>query len=89
MREDISGMRFGRLVAIKAVDKAPNGEAIWECKCDCGNYSYVRKGKLVGGYTKTCGCYKRKGNNFTCITHRNHDLENDINKYGFLRCVSI
>ena len=34
---DISGMRFGKLVAIKKVGKAKNRCALWLFKCDCGN----------------------------------------------------
>ena len=34
--KDISGQRFGRLVAIKTVGSNRAGQKIWECRCDCG-----------------------------------------------------
>ena len=35
--EDISGKRYGRLVAIEPVGKNKKGLTLWRCKCDCGN----------------------------------------------------
>lgn len=53
LRNDITGMRFGRLVAIKYLD---NGK--WQCKCDCGNPQLVtvKACNLKNGHTKSCGC---------------------------------
>ena len=31
------GERYGKLVAIKQVGANKNHQALWECKCDCGN----------------------------------------------------
>lgn len=28
------------------------------CQCDCGNITYVKRGQLIGGFTKSCGCLK-------------------------------
>lgn len=54
---DITGKRFGLLVAIKPTEKrASNGSIIWECKCDCGNTTYVPLGQLTRGHTLSCGC---------------------------------
>ena len=54
---DITGNRYGRLVVIKNTDqKASNGVVIWECKCDCGNTSYVSSFNLIHGITQSCGC---------------------------------
>ncbi len=52
---DISGIRYGYLVAVKkvAVDKGLN--AIWECHCDCGNIKNIRAMNLKNGI-KSCGC---------------------------------
>lgn len=33
------------------------------CKCDCGNTTIVRTGRVINGYTKTCGC-RNKGYNY-------------------------
>ena len=49
--EDLTGMRFGRLIAIKYV-----GKSRWLCKCDCGGTKVTRASSLKSGYTKSCGC---------------------------------
>lgn len=57
---DISGRRFGRLVALERVGRtlAPNGtrQSMWKCRCDCGNETVVKYIALISGNTKSCGC---------------------------------
>lgn len=49
--------RFNRLVVLRDSGKrAPNGGVMWECKCDCGNITYVNSSNLKRGHTKSCGC---------------------------------
>lgn len=57
---DITGRRFGRLVALKAAGKNKWGNYLWECKCDCGNLHIVAQGKLKQGKSKSCGCYRKE-----------------------------
>lgn len=54
---DLTGQRFGRLVAVKATEKRYHGSVIWECRCDCGNRSFVRSSYLRSGRSKSCGCW--------------------------------
>ena len=54
-RKDISGERFGRLVAEKT-NKVVGGVVFWECFCDCGNKTIVFYGHLSDGHTRSCGC---------------------------------
>jgi hypothetical protein len=55
---DITGLRFGRLIASEYV-KSDNG-AIWAYKCDCGNSVIQRtthiQRKLKRGSPVSCGC---------------------------------
>ena len=54
-RRDISGQRFGKLIAICPTDeRAMDGSVIWKCKCDCGTICYKSKNNL-GKTTWTCG----------------------------------
>ena len=54
---DITGRRFGLLVAINPTDKrSSGGSIIWQCLCDCGNITYVPLGQLTRGHTLSCGC---------------------------------
>jgi hypothetical protein len=50
---DLTGERFGYLVAIKCVGTKPTR---WLCHCDCGNLHTVEQGHLRSGTTKSCGC---------------------------------
>ena len=55
--KDITGKRFGKLIATKKTDKkAGHRGYVWECKCDCGNISFVAIGDLTSGNTQSCGC---------------------------------
>ena len=58
---NLTGIRFGMLVAVQRASPKPyTGEAIWLCKCDCGNEVEVTSGSLKRGDTKSCGCNKAK-----------------------------
>lgn len=77
---DISGQRFGRLTAVKYVGSNKGWGAIWECVCDCGNTVNVKKGSLMTGGTKSCGCLNRE----QLLTPK-YDLTG--NQFGFLKVI--
>ena len=84
---NLTGKRFGKLVAIKTIGKNKNGAYLWQCKCDCGNEIIANVGNLKNGHTKSCGCLRvdRCKTNFT-----KHGLEH-TRLYGIwsdmrLRC---
>lgn len=54
--KDLTGQRFGKLVAIKPTEKRNGSSVIWECQCDCGNITYVRSSALCQKITQSCGC---------------------------------
>ena len=56
--KDISGQRFGRLVAIKPIKERRYGKIIWECLCDCGKICFVVNSELYSGDTRSCGCLR-------------------------------
>ena len=61
---DITGQRFGRLVAIELIPREErswsNKERAWRCKCDCGNEVIVRQRNLRGArMTQSCGCVRK------------------------------
>ena len=59
--ERINGMKFGNLTVIK-LQFIKNGNAVWECLCDCGKTVYVNTGQLKSGNVRLCGCAKKKIN---------------------------
>lgn len=56
-RIDITGQRFGRLVALKSLDVSnANGEVLWQLKCDCGKLVETTGTLVRRGHTQSCGC---------------------------------
>lgn len=53
---DLTGRRFGRLVAIS---RHPSPPSRWLCRCDCGAEKLVVTAALVSGNTTGCGCRRR------------------------------
>ncbi len=58
LRKDITGQRFGRLVAVRPTEKKANGGRVWEFICDCGNRLEAPISKVTSGNTNSCGCYR-------------------------------
>lgn len=56
VKNDLTGQRFGKLIAIKPVGTNKSGNTLWECKCDCGNSSIVINSNLTRENSKSCGC---------------------------------
>lgn len=57
---DITGQRFGRLVAIRSLGRKNRSDYLWECRCDCGGTSFSYIGTLKNGGTKSCGCLQKE-----------------------------
>lgn len=73
---DISGKRFGRLVAIEyagVIRTETNRWSMWRCKCDCGNETVVRYIHLTTGNTRSCGCLEQENKErMVSIAHANN-----------------
>ncbi len=52
--KDITGQRFGKLVAIEPTEKRQSGNIIWRFRCDCGNIVEHVNCHLTN--TSSCGC---------------------------------
>lgn len=57
---DVTGLRFGRLIAIEPTDKRQRNSVVWRCQCDCGEIAEVNVTSLKSGGTRSCGCLKRE-----------------------------
>lgn len=66
--KDISGKKFGSLVAIS---RLPNKKtnAVWLCRCDCGQEIPVFLSNLSRGHTQSCGCTKKERISIKNSTH--------------------
>lgn len=56
IKEDLTGMRFGRLLALSEMEERRNGRIVYLCKCDCGRYKEALAKTLKNGGTRSCGC---------------------------------
>lgn len=90
--QDITGQRFGNLVAIKRLDFREDLSSgyTWLCQCDCGNLHQVRINDLKSGNTLSCGCLKEsKGEQIICkileISNIKYEREKTIPELGKLR----
>lgn len=78
--QDLTGQRFGRLVAIKPIGKSKKHGTIWECQCDCGNTVNQPINKLVFDRVKSCGCYRKEFKTFNAKYDYKTRLYNIWNK---------
>ncbi len=67
--KDITGQRFGRLVAVKFL-RLEHG-AVWLCKCDCGTRKQVWLSNL-GRNIVSCGCLRREKASKRLLKHGEH-----------------
>ena len=59
-KHDLTGKRFGRLIAAHPVEDRGKGRVTWLCKCDCGNDAVILNYNLLNGHTLSCGCLQRE-----------------------------
>lgn len=55
---NISGRRYGRLLAIRQVFPSKNRQSQWLCECNCGLTTVVALTYLRTGHTQSCGCLR-------------------------------
>lgn len=55
------GNRYGKLEVIEYAGRDKRSNALWKCKCDCGNETIVAGIILRSGEVKSCGCLRSKG----------------------------
>jgi hypothetical protein len=53
---DIIGKKIGNLFILEYIVNKKK----YKCQCNCGNFTYVRRDKLVNKNTKSCGCSRKK-----------------------------
>jgi hypothetical protein len=82
---DITGQRFGRLVADQQVGLSSSGTPLWLCRCDCGTSKIVTVSNLRSGSTVSCSCHRR---DVLTTVHTTHGLSNNKLFRNFLSMVT-
>lgn len=98
--DDLTGKTFGKLIVLsKNNDFGDCNHSYWNCKCECGKMTIVRRDSLIEGKTKSCGCDSRHvagiknmddltGKKFGKLTVINRDFEKtDASKQAFWWCI--
>lgn len=67
--KDITGIKFGRLLAVNCVGVSTSRNKIWEFLCDCGNTVSSTVNAVSSGNTKSCGCLKIETTSQIRTTH--------------------
>lgn len=81
--KDLTGQKFGRLLALSLTEERRNHRAVWRCQCDCGNYKNVSSKLLLNNTTKSCGClYKELKNNIRELGESNLSSLYSNYRYG-------
>lgn len=61
-RLNLTGQRFGRLVALRATERRERSSVVWECRCDCGEVTFISAHHLTSRRNPSCGCQKQWSN---------------------------
>jgi hypothetical protein len=64
--KDLTSQKFGRLTVLSYAGQNNDHNAMWNCKCDCGNDFIARGSSLLKGATISCGCYRKE------VSAKNH-----------------
>lgn len=58
-RQDLTGKRFGNLIAIEPVEEKCGRSICWKCRCMiCGKEKAIPVNQLNKGVQTSCGCYR-------------------------------
>lgn len=85
---NLTGVRFGRAVALEPTDGRERRRVMWRCICDCGTEFTARSDLLKNGSVLSCGCLQRQRAHETGIRngqthiHAVNDVLNQNNTSG-------
>lgn len=66
-KKDLTGQRFGKLVAISNTGESNSSGVLWRCRCDCGKETIVGSHYLSNGSVRSCGCAKNAPKDYTGV----------------------
>lgn len=88
MRNDLTGLRFGRLVVQSLHSPGAAGvKRLWACACDCGGSSIVRADALKNCNTGSCGCVVRENMAATGRTNGTHRMSRTPEYLAWARAI--
>lgn len=75
---DLVGKRYGKLTVIERAGSDKYKQALWLCKCECGNTKITNTNRLNAGKTKSCGCTNKGNTSHGLCGTRIHAIHRDM-----------
>lgn len=57
---DRTGEKFGRLTAVRLIERRGSRNHLWEWSCECGGMAVIGISGVVKGSSRSCGCLRRE-----------------------------
>lgn len=73
---NLIGKQYGRLTVIKYIGKDKYNNAMWKCKCSCGNTITIRGATLRNGKARSCGCLHKETCKQLAKNNITHNMSN-------------
>lgn len=90
--QDLTGVRFGRLLVLRRGANGNSGAVRWVCRCDCGTEKEHFANGLRSGQTASCGCSQVERFRAYGKAKRKHGLsrtkEEDAYRHMMARCYN-
>ena len=81
---DMTGKKFGYWEVLERAGSDKRGQALWRCRCVCGNEKNIVGSTLRNGTSTNCGCIKAKK-----AKENNGTFVNELgNRYGKLVVIA-
>ena len=82
-RLQLTGRKFGRLLALKDAGNNAGGKSTWFCACDCGNTHVTSSSHLLSGSARSCGhCPKTIDEQLWQFVNKNGPLPEQFPEFG-------
>lgn len=90
--KDITGHRFGALIALRQAGRTPWGNCKWLCRCDCGREVVIAQGELKKGQECCAACSKERHHSIN-LRHghaRGHQISQEYRCWAGMRqrCIN-
>lgn len=83
---NLTGLAFGRLIALDYVPRHKN--SAWRCRCQCGREITARADHLLQGRSRSCGCLRTEMLVTRSVTHgatRRRDFSREYLSWASMR----
>ncbi len=82
---DVTGKRYGRLVALEYTGKIVDNSTVWRFRCDCGNEISVRLQAVRYSNRRSCGCLERENKVKQALAMQEHIIRTEGTNINALR----